>query len=415
MTIAEGSAARFVYKFYSVGTMTASAIASRASDPASSGGQVLRRVSASINLRKNATRSQEILTSRQIRSSRHTSKRVEGSITGEFSPGTYYDFIEAAHRDTGASFAAKDETDYTSVTASASGSTLTLAAGDPVSDGLRVGDVIEIANASVAANNRKFLITAFGGTTNRTISVHPAPADMVADTEFDLTRPGLATLIPSTGHVKRKVLIERYNEDLDVARLYEECRITGYRIQVPAEGIATFEAMVMGRAMNTVTAGSAPFFASPSAATTTEVANALNGALFLNGSQVGLVTGININLSLAADAPRVVGQSFPPDILIGLADVSGDMTILLDDSDTARTIFENETEVALVAMLTSGDAGTSAAIGICLPRIKLNSADENVQGEGSQVISCQFQALEYVGSAAGVPATTIRLHDTSAS
>ncbi len=414
MTIAEGSAATLRYKFYTSGTMAAAAIADRSSDPGSSGGQLLRRVSAALNLRANATGSQEILPSRQTRSNRQTRRWVEGPVSGELSPGTYFDFQEAAHRDTGTTFAAKSQTDYTSLAADNATSKLTLGGGNPVTDGLKVGDIITISGASVAGNNRHFLVLAFGGTSNREITVYPAPTDMAADTSFGLARPGLASAPPSSSHVKRKVLFERYNEDTDKSRIYEECRITGYRLNMPAEGNATFEFNVMGRNRATLSAGSAPFFAAPAAITDGNVVNTLNGAVYLGGTKIGLVTSINVTASLAADAPAVLGQAFPPDILLGTFSAQVELGFLLDDADTAASIYENETEVTVIALLTAGDFGTTDAISICLPRVKINQADEPMQGEGSQPVSCQGVALEYTGSAAGLPTTTIRIVDTAA-
>lgn len=326
MTIAEGSAAAFYYKFYSSGTMVAGTEADTTTAPGASSATVLRRVSSSLNLRTNQTRSNEILPSRQIRSSRRTSRRVEGSITGELSPGTYFPFIEAVHRDT----------------------------------------------------------------------------RVTTGTES-------TSIVPATGHVKRKVAIERYNSDLDRSRLYTECRVTGYRITIPAEGIATFECMFMGRNRTTRSGASAPYFTSPTDANSQEVCNALNGSLTVGGTAVGVVTAADISVSLNAEAPNVVGQKFPPDILLGLANVTGNMTFLLDDADTATAAFEAETEVAVVLALTNADSGGNT-ITITLPRIKLIGGDENVQGEGSQLIQCPFQALE---ATTGGTLSTISVADTS--
>ena len=68
--------------------------------------------------------------------------------------------------------------DYTTITASNSAATLTFASGDPVAKGLVVGDTIypqSGANAGVA-----FTILGFSGTSNRTISVYPAPNNETA-------------------------------------------------------------------------------------------------------------------------------------------------------------------------------------------------------------------------------------------
>ena len=132
MPLAEGSAARFAYKFYADGTMITNAEADIATAPGSTGGRILRRVSAGLNLRKNATRSAEILPSRQVRSSRHTSRRVEGPLDGEFSPGSYFDFIEAAHRDTAAPIlpSGLTEVQLTSAAADSTTSKFTFGGGD---------------------------------------------------------------------------------------------------------------------------------------------------------------------------------------------------------------------------------------------------------------------------------------------
>src|SRR5689334_4657515 len=100
MAIAEGSAVSLRYKFYASGTMVAATEADVSTDPGASGAQVLRFTQTNINLATNSTTSQEIIPSRQLRSSRRTSRHVAGTITGELSPGTYFDFFEAALRGT---------------------------------------------------------------------------------------------------------------------------------------------------------------------------------------------------------------------------------------------------------------------------------------------------------------------------
>jgi hypothetical protein len=415
MALAEGSAIRFAYKFYASGTMDNNDEADTGTDPGASGAQTLRRVSASLNLRKNVVASQEILSSRQVRSARHTTRRVEGNIAGELSPGTYAEFIEAAMRGTGAALVAVSitESDCTSVTADNATSKFTFASGNPVTLGLRIGGIIQFASLSVAANNSvRYVITAFGGTNNREVTVYPAPTDMTADTTFTLTTPGQSVTVPSSSHVSRKVALERYDTDLDRARLYTECRVTGFSVAVPADGIATITTNFLGRSRTTLSGGSAPYFSSPTAMTTTEVANSLNGVLMIDGTAQGVVTGININFAMEADAPAVVGQAFVPDVLLGTSTVTGDFTALVDDADAVNTAFENESEISILVYLTSGSS-TADAISIYLPRVKVTGAEENAQGGTSQIISGQFQALEYTGSGAGIATSTVRYTDTA--
>lgn len=77
---------------------------------------------------------------------------------------------------------------FTSVAAANGASTFTFAAGDPVAEGFAVGKLMIFAGLSEAANeNVSYEITAIGGTSNRVITVTPAPTDMAADTTFAVT------------------------------------------------------------------------------------------------------------------------------------------------------------------------------------------------------------------------------------
>lgn len=63
-------------------------------------GQVLRRVSSSLALSKDAFTSNEVRPDQQIADMRHGVKRAGGQISGELSKGTYDDLIAAALRNT---------------------------------------------------------------------------------------------------------------------------------------------------------------------------------------------------------------------------------------------------------------------------------------------------------------------------
>jgi hypothetical protein len=415
MPLAEGVSARVSYKFYSSGVIAANAEPDTATDPGASGAQILRRVSASLKLGKDTYQSNEIRSDRQIADYRHGTRRVSGSVTGELSPLTYADWFEAAFRGTWEAAVALDETDLTSVAASASGNSLTFAAGDPVALGLRVGHVVRLTNASTAGDNAKnFLILAFGGSSNRTLTVHPAPVDMSADTDFDLVTVGQRLIVPSTGHVSRKLGIEIYNEDIDVARLFTENRVGGFTMQLPASGLSTIEFPLMGRNMVVLEDSDAPYFTSPTAETTTGILAAVNGLLRVNGATVGVVTGLNIQMTLSPSSDPVVGQDVVPEIFLGRANVTGQITANLQDGALIGN-FTDEDEVSVLAYLTTANADSTPAMTVLLPRIKFSDADVATSGEGGQTITMPFQALKYVGSDPGVDQTTIQIVDTEAS
>lgn len=414
MTIAEGVSVRVTYKAYASGTMTSNAEADTATAPGAASAQVLRRVSSSLDLTKDTYESAEIRADRQVADFRHGARRVAGSISGEVSPGTYFPLLEAAHRDTSTVGVALDETDLTSAAADNATSKFTFAGGDPVALGLGVGMVVRFANLSEAANNaRNFTILSFGGTSNREVTVTPAPTTMTADSAFSVTVPGKTTIVPASGHVRRLFAFEHYHDDLDIARLFTECRVHGYRMSLPATGMATIELPVMGRNMQVLTGSSAPYFTTPTAAGTSGVAAAVNGVLLVGGTVIGVVTGVEINAEVAASMPAVVGQNFAPDIILGRFRLSGQVTALFD-SATLLENFLDEDEVALLVRLDATSAANTDALTIFLPRIKFGGASVPAEGEGEQIVTLPFQALLYGGAAAGVPGTTVRIHDTAA-
>lgn len=414
MSIAEGVSVRVAYKANISGTMTTNAEADTATIPGASSAQILRRVGSTLDLTKDTYESAEIRADRQVADFRHGIRRVAGAISGELSPGTYFPFIEATNRDTSTAGPVLDESDFTSVVADNATSKFTFGAGDPVALGLGVGMVIRFTNLSVAANNAtNFTILSFGGTSNREVTVTPAPTDNVSDSAFTLTVPGKTTIVPASGHVRRLFTFEHYHEDLDIARLFTECRVHGYRMSLPATGMATIEIPVMGRGMKVLETSASPYFTSPTAAGTTGIAAAVNGVLLVGGTAVGVVTAVELNAEVAGSAPAVVGQNFVPDIILGRFRLSGQVTALFD-SATLLSNFLNESEVGLLVRLDASSSANTDAVSIYLPRIKFGGAAVPATGEGEQTVTLPFTALLYSGATAGVPASTIRIHDTAA-
>lgn len=414
MSLSEGVQARLAYKAYATGVISSGTQPVSSSDPGASSAQVLRRVSASLKLAKDTFQSDEVRTDRQIGDYRHGLRRVTGSISGEFSPATYWDMIEAAFRGTAAAAITSDQSDLTSVAADNSTSKFTFAGGNPVTLGYRVGDIIRFASLADADNNAKnFLILGFGGSNNREVTVYPAPDTMSPDTSFSVATVGQTVYVPASGHVQRKFAFEIYHEDVDVARLFTECRVAGLTVDLPATGMSTIEIPVMGRDMEIYEDSAAPFFTSPTAATTTGIFAAVNGAIYMNGTRIGVVTGLNIQLDDAPSSDAVVGQNFAPEVFLGRANVTGQVTAFFEDADLVNN-FLDEDEIAILVYLTTNNDVNAPAVSIHLPRVKLGDADVGVSGEGGQILTMPFQALLYQGSTAGVVATTIRICDTQA-
>lgn len=417
MPLAEGVAARVTIKPYVTGVIDTNEQPVSSVDPdGSTGGQILRRVTSTLKLGKDTYTSNEIRSDRQIVDYRHGIKRATGGVvSGEFSPGTYWDLFEAVLRGTAAAAVTASEADFTSAAADSASSKFTFVGGDPVSKGLRIGSIIRFTNLSAAGNNsRNFLILGFGGTSHREVTVYPSPITMSADTAFSVAEIGQSLMMPSSGFVRRKFAIEHYFSDSELARLFTEVRMEGFNLQLPATGLSTIDFTGMGRDMEVYTSTDAPFFESPAAETTTGIMAAVNGALFISGVRVGVVTGLNIQAQLNAQSDAVVGQNFVPEVFLGKLNITGQATIMLEDA-TFINAFKNETELSLLAFLTSTSSDASPAASFYLPRIKLGDADSPLQGEAGIIQTCPFQALKGFGTTAGEDATTIRIQDTQAS
>lgn len=414
MSLAEGVSARIAAKFYTDAAIIPGVEPAPGTDPGASGAQILRRVGSTLALSKDTYQSNEIRSDRQIADFRHGVRRAPGNISGELSPLTYEAFFEAACRGTWSGAAiSKSNSELTSVAADNATSKFTFGGGNPVTEGFRVGMVARFANLSDADNNAKnFVILAFGGASNREVTVYPAPDTMTADTAFTVASVGRQLIVPSSGHVSRKVAVEIFNEDVDVARLFTECRVGSFNVQLPASGMSTVEFGMLGRNMAIYEDGAAPFFTSPAAATTTGLLAAVNGLLRIGGDTVAVVTAANIQLDLSPSADPVVGSNLVPEIFLGRANVSGQMTAFFDAPDLIND-FINESEIEFLAYLTTSNAAAAEAMTFYLPRIKLGGADLQTAGEGGQSITLPFQALKYEGSGAGIEQTTIQIFDTA--
>lgn len=415
--LAEGVQVQVYYKKNSAGTMTANTEADTSTIPGASGATILRRVSSSLALNKAQYQSNEILSSRQLRDHRHGSRSVSGGINGEFSPATYMDFVEASLRGTWTAKIVTSQTDFTSVAFDNTAGTATFVAGNPVTSGYQVGDIIRFTLLTVAAanNSTNFVVTAMSGSSNRVFTLSPKPATGSADTTFSMTNTKHVTapLLPAN-QISRLFTFEHYYNDIDITELFTECRIGGFNVGLPATGLATFDFSVMGRDKAVRTASNAPYFTSPTSPTTTGIFAAVNGLIQVGGTSLGSITGLNVSVNLNPSTQAVVGQNFAPEIFLGKVLCTGQMTALLEN-EVLLNDFINETEVSLLMYLTTTNAVNSPAATIFLPRVKFTSAPVAVQGESGQIVTIGYQALEYVaGTAPGYPASTIQIADTEA-
>lgn len=403
MAIATGVAKQLIYKVQSaLGTKATSASA-----------QLLRRVSSSLELTKNTFQSNEIRTDYQISDFRHGSRSVSGSIDGELSPGTYEDFFASALR--------RDFTTVTaitgaSVTITGSGAPYTIARGSGsfLTDGIKVGDVIQLSVGTLHANNiNKNLLVA--SVVALEVTVYPLNgSDMNAEgpiASTTITVVGKKTYTPTTGHTNKYYTIEQWYSDISQSESFVDCKVNTASVNITPDGMATVSFGMLGRNMDI---DSSQYFTSPTAATTSGVTAGANGLLMVDGVTVGNVTGISFDVNGNMSTTEVVGSNVTPDVFAGSVAVSGQLTILFEDA-TYTNMFANETEASVVIALTTDNTASADFISFVMPRIKAggNSKDDGQQGL-TQTIPFTALLNGDGGSGTSSEQTTLSIQDSLA-
>lgn len=402
MTIAVGVAKQLVYK-KEVTWGTA---------PGASGAQLLRRVTSDLSLAKDTYQSEEIITNYQISDFRHGVRRVEGNINGEISPGTYEDFIAAALRKLFAAGATTGTVITISVTGT--GTAFTRSSGSYLTDGFKVGDVVEGVGFVAANNNNHYaLVTALTATVMTVVTLDGVVlTDVAAGASVSVAVVGKKCYTPTTGHTDDSFSIEHWYSDITESELFTGCKISSIDINLPPTGMATINFGVMGK--DVTTNASTQYYTSPTAATTSGIVAAVNGLAYAIGTRQTVLTGLSIKYDGGMTSDPVVGSNTVPDIFEGRVNVTGELTAFFEDG-TLRDAFINETEVALMFVFTTGSAKNADFVSFVLPRVKLGSAAKD-DGEKGLVQTLSYQALFNGSGGTGTTSeqTTLSIQDSLA-
>jgi hypothetical protein len=403
MTIATGVNKQLKYKVESVwGTV-----------PAAASSQRLRRVTSTLNLRKQTFESNEIASHVQRVDYRHGIRSVEGAISGELSPGTYKDFVAAAVR---RAYAAITAITGASITIAGAGPTYTVtrAAGSWITDGIKIGQVGRLTAGSFnAANlNKNLVVLSF---TALVLTVMPVNGvALVAEgpiASSTWTPTGKVTFAPTSGHTDLSYSFEHWHADLSISEVFSGCKVSRLRLGVPPSGMAMLGLDFLGK---DITTAGAEYFTSPTAETSTGIAAAPNGILLAQGASIATLTGLDLTLDGNMTAVPVIGSTTYADVAEGRIVVSGTFTGLFDAA-TLRDYFINETEISLVAVLPVSSAAGADFVAVTLPRVKVGGADLD-DGDKSLVRTLPFVGLYNAAGGAGTTSeqTTISFQDSQA-
>lgn len=413
--LAEDLSNRLVIKAHSSTTYNPVEAPDISTDPGPSDGQIWRYVSHNLALPRDNYTSNEMRQDQLQPIAKLGTKRVPVQTNHLLSCGTHELALEAVLQGTwSVAPISVDETDMTSVSADAPTSKFAFTGGDPVAEGARVGDVVRFTGLSEAANNNvSFIILAFGGTSNREMTVYPAPTTMAAANAFTMSTVGRSLIAPASGLVRRKFALETYTPDSDIAKVYADIRFGGFDLSVSPNQMAQINFSGMGRARSVFSAGDAPFFTDPAAETGTDVISSMDGLLRLNGATLGVATGFSMNWNKPLTAPAQLKKDGLAAGVVATqsAVVSGQFTVFEIDTGF-HTLYDDETEFEFMAYFPENDGPAPEAMVMFMPRVKITNMVETVV-DGARALQCDWSAGRYFGSAPGVESTILRIVDTT--
>jgi len=400
MTIASG-----IFKVLSIKKQTGLGVAASGAD-----GTALPRTSSNIALKKASYGSATIKLSQQRSDFRHGIRSVDGTISGELNVGVYQLFEASMLRQ--AWQTAATTTEISDVTASATGPQYVRGSGSFLTNGFKTGDVIRWAGFTATQNNaNNFLITALTATQMTGIHLNgDAVVAEAAGSSVTAALVGKKTWIPQTDHTRDYYSIEHFHSDINQSELFTDCMLGQMAVKLPATGMATVDYSVMGLNM---TAGTSQVLTTPVAATEGGNIAAVNGALYINGTAVGLITGLDFTVNGNVTAPGgVVGSNVDPDLFPGAFDVKGNATVYFQDA-VMRDMFIDEDEVAIVAAFTTGSDKDAEFKVYVFPRVKFDAASKD-DGEKGLIATMGWTALENIAGGAAVDsvASTMSIQDS---
>ena len=405
MAIARGVAKKVAYKKETGGAW--------GELPGASGAKYLRRVTSDFTLNKETYESNEIRTDYQVADFRHGVRSAAGTLNGELSAGSYSDFMAAV---VAQDFAAVSSITSLSITITAPVSglqTVVRATGSWIADGIQVGNVIRLSGGTLPIDTTgvNLLVVAVVALTLtvRVVNGTTLTTQGSAVTGVTCAIPGKKTFAPTTGHTNDSFTIEQWFSDISQSEVYTGMKVGSVAMQLPSTGLTTVDISFQGKDLTQV--GTSQYFTSPTAASSTGIFAAVNGAVIVNGVPSAVITSADFTVERGLEAANVVGNNNASDIFTGRIRVNGNISVYFQDA-VYRDMFKDETEASIVFALSADNSGGANVLSFVMPRVKLGSNSVN-DTELGLISQHSFVALLNGVTTAGLPATTIQIQDTA--
>ena len=362
-----------------------------------SGGQILRREQSTNTLKKDTYANNEIASHQQSTGKTHGLRSVDTALNGVLSAGTYSTVIASVMRN--------DFTATTSLTGLALavggvlGAYTLTGTGLLVSNGFKIGDIIRITVATglnADCLNKNLLITNITNTVITVKTLNGSTMTTGSGTACTLALPGKKLVVPTTGHTKDYWTVEDWQSDISQSEVFSDVMFGKLDIGLPSTGNATFS--VSGVGLNRTT-GATRILTTPTGETTSNPLAAINGILIVNGAAVTNITGVTLSIDgKAAGMGAVVGSNVAPDIQRGTIEVSGSFTALYQDA-TLSTLFDNATQVNLIAVIEDNSTASSDFVSFSLSNVTL---DGDGKDDGDKAIVRTYPFTARINMAGGI-------------
>lgn len=404
MTVAQGISKTISYKVQG-------ALGTAASG---SGGQLLRRESANFTLTKDTYSNNEIASHQQHTGDTHGIRKTQATISGVLSANTYQDLFASVCRKAWAATSAISSLTLT-IAADGVNWSVTRSAGDFLTGGIKIGDVVRLSGANLAAGNVGVNLVVLGVTaTVLTVSV-PTGTALTAESakaSSTVTVVGKKLWVPTTGHTNLYYTFEENFENVSRYKVYKDCQISKVDISMPATGNVTTSFALIG--LGSRLSSGTQTLTSPTAETTTSVLASVSGSAYIGGVKQASVTSATVSIDgQVTHGEAVIGSNTIPDTQRGRIMVKGTFTALYE-SDTLASPFENETTESLILYLA--DDATDAADFVCIvcPEVKIFSDDAD-DGEKQIIRTYNFtgQLCSSGGAALANHQTIVSLQDST--
>lgn len=372
--------------------------------PAAGTAKYLRRTTLDLNLTRDSFESAEISSTAQTSDMRSGADNVEGTLSGELSPGSYSDFFASLLRGT---WVAGVTNTATTIAAVATGNKLVRSAGSWITLGFKIGDIVDTSGFATSANNGRAIVTALTATDMSLDAVSITLVNEAEGASVTVAVPGKKLVIPilPDDRTDESYTIEQFYDNISVNRLATGVKIGSASVTVSPNAMTTVEFGLLGK---DVTSSGTRYFTSPAAASTTSIFSGNAGILLVDNVPQAIVTGLNFEITGNTEAGTVIGQRNAAQIFLGRITASGEFTAYFSD-DTIFNKFYNETAISLVYKFVGDD---DQVMVVKFPRIKIGGATPDDKETGGIIQTIPFTALLNDGTNTAVEQSTIVLIDS---